>query len=297
MTREIRDRIVEARAYYMGRSARVPAHLLSEVFDPARGPSIGYFVQTLRTINRTRFIGRHCRTATFREFQRSSEAALEELRLLANQMAMCLGVPDKTDRRHSVGQALKISVYFFRVASGRFFRQLSWSGSLLRILLRNRNNVGMGIYVADRLLNDIAKAFEVRERQLRGEPAAVPHEFFTSQHTASAKEADDHRRILAAIEKVNRNQLLSHKFERQLLRRQDSHDGRAGRPAEDARCSTPVRAAMVQLTALRIYNSRASDANAIKFSFFKAFRPIPDAYDKYNSFSRAVDRTLRTYLS
>ena len=85
---------------------------------------------------------------------------------------MCLGVPDKTDRRRSVGQALKTSVYFFRVASRRFFRQLPWSGSLVHLLLKNRNNEGMGIYVADRLLNDIAKAFEVRERQLRGESAA-----------------------------------------------------------------------------------------------------------------------------
>ena len=204
MTREIRKSIVEARAYYLGRSSRVPAHLLSEVFDPARGPSISYFVQTLRTINGTRFIGRHCRTATFREFQRSSEAALEELRLLANQMAMCIGVPDKTDRRHSVGQALKISVYFFRVASGRFFRQLPWSGSLLRLLLRNRNNVGMGIYVADRLLNDISKAFEVRERQLRGESAAPAHEFFTSQFERIERKIEsEHERTRQRIEETN----------------------------------------------------------------------------------------------
>ena len=60
-----------------------------------RGPILRYFVQTVRTISRTRFIERFCRTAAFREFRQASEATLEELRLLAIQLAMCLGVPDK----------------------------------------------------------------------------------------------------------------------------------------------------------------------------------------------------------
>ena len=295
ITQEIRGRIEESRAYYLGRSSREPAQPLSEMFDPTRGPILKYFIETVRTINRTRFIERFCRTAAFREFRQASKATLEELRLLAIQLAMCLGVPGKTDRRRSVGQALKTSVYFFRIANGRFFRQLPWNGSLVHLLLKNRNNEGFGIYIADRLLNDIAKAFEVRERQLRGESAAVEHEFFTKQ--LLMRESNEHKRILEAIEKVNRNQLLSHKLERQLLKRQDAHDDAADDPADDARHSTPVHAAMVQLTALKIYNSRASDANAIKYTFFKAFRSIPDAYDKYNSFSRAVDRMLRTYLS
>ena len=38
ITQEIRDRIEEARAYYLGRSSREPAQPLSEVFDPMRGP-------------------------------------------------------------------------------------------------------------------------------------------------------------------------------------------------------------------------------------------------------------------
>ena len=106
ITREICGRIEETRAYYLGRSSREPAQPLSEVFDPMRGPILKYFIETIRIINRTRFIERFCRTAAFHEFQRSSEATLEELRLLAIQLAMCLGVPDKTDRRRSVGQAL-----------------------------------------------------------------------------------------------------------------------------------------------------------------------------------------------
>ena len=203
ITQEIRGRIEETRAYYLGRSSREPAQPLSEVFDPMRGPILKYFVQTVRTINRTRFIERFCRTAAFREFRQASEATLEELRLLAIQLAMCLGVPDKTDRRRSVGQALKTSVYFFRIANGRFFRQLPWSGSLVHILLKNRSNEGFGIYIADRLLNDIAKAFEVRERQLRGESAAPAHEFFTSQFEKIERKIEsEHERTRRQITKA-----------------------------------------------------------------------------------------------
>ena len=204
ITQEIRGRIEESRAYYFGRSSRAPGQSLSEVFDPTRGPILKYFIETIRTINRTRFIERFCRTATFREFRQSSDATLEELRLLAIQLATCLGVPDKTDRRRSVGQALKTSIYFFRVANGRFFRQLPWSGSLVHLLLKNRNNEGMGIYVADRLLNDIAKAFEVRERQLRGESAAVEHEFFITQiERIERKIESEHERTRQRIEETN----------------------------------------------------------------------------------------------
>ena len=58
ITREIRGRIVEARTYYLGRSSRKPAQPLSEVFDPMRGPILKYFIETIRIINRTRFIER-----------------------------------------------------------------------------------------------------------------------------------------------------------------------------------------------------------------------------------------------
>ena len=187
ISREIRGKIEETRAYYLGRSSHEPAQPLSEVFDPMRGPIIPYFVNVIRMLT------------------------LPQAYLTLRQSA------------------------------------------------------------------------------------AVEHEFFTKQ--LLMRESNEHKKILEAIEKVNRNQLLSHKLERQLLKTHDDHDDTANDSADDARHSTPVRAAMVQLTALKIYNSRASDANAIKYSFFKAFRSIPGAYDKYNSFSRAVDRMLRTYLS
>ena len=128
ITQEIRGRIEEARAYYLGRSSREPAQPLSAIFDPMHGPILKYFIATIRIINKTQFIERFCRTNAFREFRQSSEATLEELRLLAIQLAMSLGVPNKMDRRRSVGQALKTSVYFFRIANGRFFRQATRAG-------------------------------------------------------------------------------------------------------------------------------------------------------------------------
>ena len=64
ITREIRGRIVEARAYYLGRSSREPAQPLSEIFDPMRGPILKYFIETIRIINRTLFIERFCQSAT-----------------------------------------------------------------------------------------------------------------------------------------------------------------------------------------------------------------------------------------
>ena len=106
ITQEIRGRIEKSRAYYLGRSSREPRQPLSEVFDPMRGPILKYFVQTIRTITRTPFIERHCQSAAFREFRQLSEVTLAELRLLAIQLGMCLGIPDKTDRRRSVGRAL-----------------------------------------------------------------------------------------------------------------------------------------------------------------------------------------------
>ena len=54
---------------------------------------------------------------------------------------------------------------------------------------------------------------------------------------------------------------------------------------------------MVQLTALRVFHSPASEAGAIKFACFNAYRTIPGSYDKFNSFRRAVDRLLGTYLA
>ena len=52
ITREIRGRIEEARAYYLGRSSREPEEPLSEVFDPMRGPILRYFIATIRIITR-----------------------------------------------------------------------------------------------------------------------------------------------------------------------------------------------------------------------------------------------------
>ena len=75
----------------------------------------------------------------------------------------------------------------------------------MHLLLKNRKNEGFGIYIAGRLLNDIAKAFEVRERQLRGETAAVEHEFFTNQiERIERKIESEHNRTRQKIEETER---------------------------------------------------------------------------------------------
>ena len=50
ITQQIRGRIEETRAYYLGRSSREPAQPLSEVFNPETGPIIPYFVKVIRML-------------------------------------------------------------------------------------------------------------------------------------------------------------------------------------------------------------------------------------------------------
>ena len=277
ITQEIRGRIVDARAYYLGRSSREPAQPLSEVFDPMRGPILKYFIETIRIINRTQFIERFCRTDAFREFQRSSEATLEELRLLAIQLAMCLGVPDKTDRRRSVGQALKTSVYFFRVAHGRFFRQLPQNGSRMHLLLKNRSNEGFGIYIADRLLNDIAKAFEARERQLRGDCAALAHEFVASQFERIERRiVSEHERTRRDIVKWFMPRFKSRERGDEITQEQVARDLGVSR-------KTVNRWEMRQ-------TANGPDNKSNKFGYYKELRTNPDLRGAYHELANCVRR-------
>ena len=151
---------------------------MSEVFDPETGPIIPYFVKVIRMLTHPQTYLTLRQSAALKEFERESASTLDALRRLSIDLAPLL---DADDRQPEIGRSLKLSIYFFRVATGRFFRYLVRRRSILRRLLGNQINEGFVLYVADRLLNDIAKAFEARERQLRGESAAVEHEFFISQ--------------------------------------------------------------------------------------------------------------------
>ena len=197
----IRGRIEETRTYYLGRSSREPAQPLSEVFDPMRGPIIPYFVNVIRMLTLPQAYLALRQSAALKEFERESANTLGALRRLSIDLAPLL---DADDRQPAIGRSLKLSIYFFRVATGRFFRYLVRRRSTLHRLLRNQINEGFVLYVANRLLNDIAKAFEVRERQLRGESAAVEHEFFTSQFERIARKIEiEHERTRKRIEETN----------------------------------------------------------------------------------------------
>ena len=65
---------------------------------------------------------------------------------------------------------------------------------------------------------------------------------------------------------------------------------------KDGRNTTPLRAAMVELTALKVRNSQSDRASTIKHTCFRLFKPIPGSYENFNSFNRAVDRHLWTHL-
>lgn len=103
--------------------------------------------------------------------------------------------------------------------------------------------------------------------------------------------------LLVLLEKINRNQLLSHKLERKILKALGDSDFECGQNSEaDARRSGEPRQSMVRLTAMKIISSPLSAENAIKNHMFVAFKSIPGAYDKYASFCKAVDRRIRTHL-
>ena len=210
----IRATVESGRAYYLGRASREPSTPLSEVFNPETGPIIPFFVQVIRAVKRPPPLLAPWQSAAFGEFERECTDALDSMRRLTFELSPLL---DAGDGRTAVGRSLKLSLCFFRIASGRLFRLLTRRRTFLRLLLRNHYNEGFGIYVANRFLNDIAKAFEARERQLRGESAAPAHEFVASQLEEIDTKLDS---ILDRLEdQPDKNDLLRTK--RQILKKLD----------------------------------------------------------------------------
>ena len=87
----------------------------------------------------------------------------------------------------------------------------------------------------------------------------------------------------------------SHENERKILS-WVSDDSEKHQP-RDGRLTSPLRTVMVELAALKVYNSHRDMASTIKHTCFTLFRPIPGSYENFNSFNRAVDRHLWTHLS
>ena len=106
-----------------------------------------------------------------------------------------------------------------------------------------------------------------------------------------AKRIDDIDRRLRNLSDAMRK---SHENEREILTwvsdETEKHQPR------DGRNTTPLRAAMVELTALKVRNSQSDKASTIKHTCFMLFKPIPGSYENFNSFNRAVDRHLWTHL-
>ena len=107
ITREIRNRIEEARAYYLGRSSREPAQPLSEIFDPMHGPIIPYFVKIIRMLTHPQAYLTLRQSAARTEFERESVATLDGLRRLSIDLAPLLDADDrqKTISRQATGRA------------------------------------------------------------------------------------------------------------------------------------------------------------------------------------------------
>ena len=167
LTSEIHAIVENGRAYYLGLSPHEPPSLLSKVFNPETGPIIPYLVKVIRMLTQPQRAESHPtprQSAALREFERESAATSDALRRLAIDLAPLL---DADGGQKAIGRSLKLSLYFFRVASERFFRYLTWRRSIFRLLLKNHNNEGFGLYIADRLLNDHAKGFDPEKNGVR----------------------------------------------------------------------------------------------------------------------------------
>ena len=135
ITQEIRGRIEESRAYYLGRSSREPEEPLSEVFNPETGPIIPYFVKVIRMLAHPQAYLTLRQSAALTEFERESARTLDALRRLAIDLAPVLNAKDG---QPAIGRSLKLSIYFFRAANRRFFRYLVRRRSILHRLLGNQ---------------------------------------------------------------------------------------------------------------------------------------------------------------
>ena len=80
ITQQIRGKIEETRAYYLGRSSRQPAQPLSEVFNPETGPIIPYFVKVIRMLAHPQAYLTLRQSAALKEFERESANTLDALR-------------------------------------------------------------------------------------------------------------------------------------------------------------------------------------------------------------------------
>ena len=160
MTREITWQVRAEAARYLGRCEKSTRRLLSATFDPATGPIVTYFIQTVHLMRRMRKVGYEYDADELAAFEKSSGETLETLRRFAIELAPLI------DREASA--RFKNAVYTFRVAEEQFFRDFRAGGTLIYTIFCRVMGEGIGILAARHFLTDIASSLAVRERQLEG---------------------------------------------------------------------------------------------------------------------------------
>ena len=160
MTREITFLVRAEAARYLGRCEKPARRLLSATFDPATGPIVTYFIQTVHLMRRMRKVGYEYDADELAAFEKSSGETLETVRRFVIDLAPFL---DK-----ETAARLKNAVYTFRVAEEQFFRDFRAGGTLVQMIFCRVMGEGIGILAARHFLTDIAGSLAVRERQLEG---------------------------------------------------------------------------------------------------------------------------------
>ena len=160
MTREITWLVRAEAARYLGRCEKPTRRLLSATFDPATGPIVTYFIQTVHLMRRMRKVGYEYDADELAAFEQSSGETLETLRRFAIELAPLI---DK-----EAAARFKNAVYTFRVAEEQFFKDFRAGGTLVQMIFCRVMGEGIGILAARHFLTDIASSLVARERQLEG---------------------------------------------------------------------------------------------------------------------------------
>ena len=280
LTSEIHAAVESGRTYYLGLSPHEPSSLLSNVFNPETGPIVPYLVKVINALKQPRSFLTFRKSAALEKVAKECSATLDALRRLAIDLAPLL---DTEDGQKAIGRSLKFSLYFFRVANERFFGHLTWRRSILHLLIKNHNNGGFGLYVADRLLNDISKAFEVRERQLRGKTAA------------QAKDLCDHQTIIRMLDELkgsvgtlNTKTSAATSLQNLILWYASGNDPRY--KPKNGRSLTAIKEMMVKEGIVMLTKNAALSERSAADILVRKYADIPGAYNNVEALRKQLNR-------
>ena len=158
MTKEIARRVETCKAAYLGQSKKRPRFLLSATFDSKTGPSLPYFTETIHTLRPVIRDRRPRYGEQLDVFERASGETLELLRVFFGLLSDFLN-PAQAEQ-------LRIALYTFRTANGRFFRHLRNGGDLAESVFSSIVSEGIALSTASMYLDILAGALRTRERQL-----------------------------------------------------------------------------------------------------------------------------------